>query len=149
MKNRDTRFFSAYTHAPVAQLDRALGFGPRGWGFESLRVYHFGSVAQLVEQLPLKQTVLGSSPSGPTNMYFVYIVQCADGSFYTGFTTDLEKRINVHNEGKGAKYTRARLPVQLQYAEEYNNQTDARQREYDIKQMSRREKEQLIMSKGV
>lgn len=76
--------------------------------------------------------------------HFVYILRCADGSFYTGYTTDPERRTKVHNSGKGAKYTRARLPVELIYTETFDNKTDAQRREYAIKQLTRAEKEKLV-----
>ena len=76
--------------------------------------------------------------------HFVYILKCADGSFYTGYTTDPERRTKVHNSGKGAKYTRARLPVELIYTETFDNKTDAQRREYAIKQLTRAEKEKLV-----
>lgn len=76
--------------------------------------------------------------------HYVYILRCADDSFYTGYTTDPERRTRVHNSGKGAKYTRARRPVELIYTEEYDDRTEAQRREYAIKQLSRAEKEKLI-----
>jgi putative endonuclease len=78
---------------------------------------------------------------------YVYILKCADGTYYTGWTTDPEKRVRVHNSGKGAKYTRPRRPVELIYTEEYWNKTDAQSREYAIKQLPRAKKEKLIKSK--
>lgn len=75
---------------------------------------------------------------------YVYILRCKDNSLYTGWTTNLEKRINCHNLGKGAKYTRARRPVELVYFECFNNKSDALKREYQIKQLSKQEKELLI-----
>ena len=75
---------------------------------------------------------------------FTYIVRCSDGTFYTGWTTHLEERIRVHNEGKGAKYTRSRLPVELIYWEEFETKQEAMSREAAIKRLSRREKEELI-----
>jgi putative endonuclease len=77
-------------------------------------------------------------------MYAVYIVRCADGTLYTGYTTDIERRVEEHNDGTGAKYTRGRGPVTLMYIEEYTSRSAAQQREYEIKQLSRGEKEQLI-----
>ena len=62
-------------------------------------------------------------------MNYVYIFECADQTFYTGWTNDLEKRIKTHNEGKGAKYTKYRLPVKLIYYEEFENKIDAMKRE--------------------
>lgn len=77
-------------------------------------------------------------------MYYVYIVECSDGTLYTGFTPDIEERIKKHNRGQGAKYTRGRTPVTLKYQEQYADKSPAMQREYEIKQLSREEKELLI-----
>lgn len=78
--------------------------------------------------------------------YYTYILRCADGTLYTGFTTDLSARVRVHNgEGKGgAKYTRSRRPVSLAYYEEYESAHEARVRECAIKRLTRLEKEQLV-----
>ena len=76
--------------------------------------------------------------------HYVYILKCADGTYYTGWTTDPERRVKVHNSGKGAKYTRSRRPVELIYTEEYDEKTKAQSREYAIKQLTRTEKEELI-----
>lgn len=77
-------------------------------------------------------------------MNYTYIVECDDGSLYTGWTNDLEKRIKAHNAGKGAKYTKSRLPVKLVYSEIFETKEDAMSREYAIKQLSRKEKLLLI-----
>jgi len=77
-------------------------------------------------------------------MYYTYIVECKDGTFYTGWTTDVTRRIIEHNEGKGAKYTRARNPVQLRHYEEFMTKQEAMKREYAIKQLSRKQKMQLF-----
>ena len=77
-------------------------------------------------------------------MAFTYILECADGTLYTGWTTDIEKRLLVHNEGRGAKYTRARLPVKLAYMEKLQTNQLARQRECAIKKLTRNEKLNLI-----
>ena len=77
-------------------------------------------------------------------MNYVYILECKDGTYYTGWTNNLEKRLKAHNEGKGAKYTKARLPVSLIYYEEFQLKEDAMRREYAIKQMTRIEKGGLI-----
>mgnify|MGYP001546619173 FL=1 len=81
-------------------------------------------------------------------MYFVYIVKCADDTFYTGIATELERRIEEHHgSDKGAKYTRVRRPVSLVYSEEYPDRSSASKREYEIKKkMSRAEKLKLIES---
>ena len=76
--------------------------------------------------------------------YYIYMLRCADGSLYTGWTTDPEKRAAAHNAGKGAKYTRSRRPGELVYSETFDDKIAAQRREYAIKQLSRREKEKLI-----
>lgn len=79
-------------------------------------------------------------------MNYTYILKCSDGSFYTGWTNDLEKRVKTHSEGKGAKYTRGRTPVQLVYYEEFSDKKDAMKREYYIKKLNRSKKLELINS---
>lgn len=79
-------------------------------------------------------------------MNYTYILECADHTLYTGWAVDLNKRIDVHNAGKGAKYTRARLPVKLVYYECFETKQEAMAREYVIKQMSREKKLELIKS---
>lgn len=79
-------------------------------------------------------------------MNYTYIIKCADNTLYTGWTTNLKKRIDCHNSGKGAKYTRTRIPVTLAYYEAFSTKQEAMRREYQIKQLSRREKEALIAS---
>ena len=78
--------------------------------------------------------------------WFVYIVECSDGSLYTGITNDLNKRIATHNKGRGAKYTRNRLPVVLKKQWEVNDRSEASKMEYQIKQLKRDEKLKLILS---
>ena len=77
-------------------------------------------------------------------MNYTYILKCNDGTLYCGWTNNLEKRLKAHNEGKGAKYTRSRLPVTLVYYEEFETSVDAQRREYQIKQMTREEKLKLL-----
>ena len=77
-------------------------------------------------------------------MYFAYLVRCADGTLYGGYTTDLQKRLAAHNSGKGAKYTRSRLPVELVYFEEHETKEEAMRREWAIKHMPRQEKLALL-----
>ncbi|NLL70819.1 MAG: GIY-YIG nuclease family protein [Epulopiscium sp.] len=79
-------------------------------------------------------------------MCYIYILECSDHTLYTGWTKDLEKRLKTHQKGKGAKYTRARLPVKLVYFEKHKDQISAQKREYEIKQMTRKEKLKLICS---
>ena len=75
---------------------------------------------------------------------YAYIVECADGTLYSGWTNDLEKRIAAHNAGQGAKYTRSRRPVTLRYYEEFEDKSEALRREAALKKMSRAEKLKLI-----
>lgn len=77
-------------------------------------------------------------------MYYVYIVKCSDNTLYTGYTNDLKKRLAAHNSGKGAKYTKSRLPVKMVYSEEYEEKSEAMKREYAIKKLTRKQKEKLI-----
>lgn len=77
-------------------------------------------------------------------MNYTYILKCADETLYCGWTNDLEKRLKAHNSGKGAKYTRSRLPVILVYYEEFETAKEAQKREYQIKNLSRKEKLKLI-----
>ena len=76
--------------------------------------------------------------------WFVYILRCSDDTFYTGLTDDVPRRRDVHNSGKGAKYTRGRLPVQVVYTEECESYSAALKREYAIKQLTRQQKQALI-----
>jgi len=76
--------------------------------------------------------------------HFVYMLECADGSLYTGYTTNVERRVRQHDDGDGAKYTRGRTPVELVHVEGYDSQSAAMAREYEVKQFDRREKESLI-----
>jgi len=80
-------------------------------------------------------------------MNYTYILKCKDDSLYTGWTNDLKKRITSHNAGKGAKYTKARRPVELVYYEEFQTREEAMKREYAINQLSRKEKEALIKTR--
>ncbi|MCI2928262.1 GIY-YIG nuclease family protein [Staphylococcus hominis] len=76
--------------------------------------------------------------------HFVYIVRCSDNSLYTGYTNNIEVRINKHNAGKGAKYTKTRRPVVLVYQEMYDTKSEALRREYEIKTFTRQKKLKLI-----
>lgn len=80
-------------------------------------------------------------------MNWVYMLRCGDGSLYTGWTNDIEHRVKMHSEGKGGKYTRAHLPVELVYTECYETPTEARSREVKIKRLSREKKLRLIERK--
>lgn len=77
-------------------------------------------------------------------MNYTYILKCADGTLYTGWTNNLEKRLEAHNSGKGGHYTRAHRPVELVYSEAYETKEEAMRREYAIKHLSRKEKIKLM-----
>lgn len=77
-------------------------------------------------------------------IHYVYILRCSDKTYYTGYTNNLEKRIKQHNDGKGAKYTKGKRPVKLIYTEEFYDKSVAMKREYQIKQLTRKEKEKLF-----
>lgn len=81
-------------------------------------------------------------------MNYTYLLRCSDGSLYCGWTNCLEKRIEAHNAGKGAKYTKGRGPVVLAYVEEFESREAAMKREAAIKKLTRREKMQLIQEEG-
>ena len=78
------------------------------------------------------------------NTWKLYILRCGDGTLYTGITTDVEKRLEAHRTGKGAKYTRGRGPLELVYREDCGDHSAALKREIEIKRLSREEKEKLI-----
>jgi len=77
--------------------------------------------------------------------WYVYIVECSDGTLYTGITTDINRRLNQHNSGKGAKYTSIRRPVKLMSVSEVGDRSDASKEEYRIKQLTRKEKFEYIL----
>lgn len=79
---------------------------------------------------------------------FTYILKCSDGTYYTGWTNDIEKRLRNHNAGKGCRYTRTRCPVELMYLEESDTKEEAMSREWHIKRLTRKEKEKLIAEGG-
>lgn len=89
-----------------------------------------------------------SSPSekesASDDAHYVYVIECSDGSYYTGYTTDVERRLAEHNDGDGAKYTRGRSPVELVHVERFDSQSAALQREHAIKQLHRSAKEALV-----
>lgn len=75
---------------------------------------------------------------------YMYLLECADGSLYCGWTNHLEERVRAHNEGRGAKYTKSRRPVTLVYYEEFATKQEAMQREWAVKQLDRKKKRELI-----
>ena len=79
-------------------------------------------------------------------MHYVYIVQCVDGTLYTGYAVDLDKRIDAHNAGRGAKYTAGRRPVALVYSESFDSKSHALKREHELKRQTRARKQTLITS---
>ncbi len=78
-------------------------------------------------------------------MNYTYILKCSDGTYYTGWTNDLKKRLESHNNGTGSKYTRCRLPVEVVYYECFDSKQEAMKREAAIKKLTRKAKEQLIL----
>lgn len=80
--------------------------------------------------------------------YYIYILECADNTLYTGYTNDLENRLKAHNEGKGAKYTKGRLPVKLVYSESFDDKKEAMSREWFIKHRLTREEKLELIKKG-
>ena len=79
-------------------------------------------------------------------MWYLYILRCRDGTLYTGITTDVEKRLEAHRSGKGAKYTRGRSPLELVYQEECGEHSAALRREHEIKSLPREEKLKLLQN---
>lgn len=79
-------------------------------------------------------------------MNYTYMVECSDGTFYTGWTTCLERRVMEHNRGSGAKYTKSRTPVKLIYYEIFDTKQEAMRREAAIKKLTRKQKQELIKS---
>lgn len=79
---------------------------------------------------------------------YTYIVRCKDNSLYVGWTNNLEKRMKAHNEGKGAKYTKPRRPVELVYYEVFTTKQEAMSREYHLKKLSHKEKEKLVQKES-
>ncbi len=81
-------------------------------------------------------------------MNYTYIVKCRDATLYTGWTTDLDRRVSAHNDGKGAKYTKTRRPVELVYFESFETKQGAMRREWEIKRLSRKDKLKLIKERN-
>ena len=79
---------------------------------------------------------------------YTYLLRCADGTFYSGWTNHLKERVRIHNEGRGAKYTKGRRPVELVYYEEFATRQEAMKREWAIKRLSRKDK-QLLIERGI
>jgi putative endonuclease len=77
--------------------------------------------------------------------HFFYVLTCKDGSFYGGYTNNLKRRIHLHNEGKGAKYTRGRGPVSLTFFKRFSNKSDALKAEWQFKKLTRKRKEEFLM----
>ncbi|MBR6527367.1 MAG: GIY-YIG nuclease family protein [Lachnospiraceae bacterium] len=90
-------------------------------------------------EAPVEKTV-----EKPAETNYTYLLRCADGSLYAGWTNDLEKRLEAHQSGKGGKYTKAHLPVELVYHETFDTKEEAMRREYELKQMTKAQKEALV-----
>jgi putative endonuclease len=80
--------------------------------------------------------------------FYVYILQCSDGSFYTGYTKNLEQRTRLHQNGKGAKYTKAHKPQRVAYVENFDSRSNAMKREREIKKLSHQQKQDLVNSQN-
>ncbi|OLS34571.1 endonuclease [Alkalihalophilus pseudofirmus] len=80
--------------------------------------------------------------------HYVYILECSDHSWYTGYTTDVGRRLDMHSSGKGAKYTKGRGPFRLKYVQEFETKKEALQAEYAIKKLSRKQKERYVLESG-
>lgn len=80
--------------------------------------------------------------------WYVYVLRCADDTFYTGYARDLDARVKTHNAGRGAKYTRGRLPVEVLYHETFDTQSEAMSREIKLKKLTRRQKQALVNQQG-
>lgn len=96
-------------------------------------------------QAETSRRVKGLKMPEENSFWFVYILRCSDGSFYTGITKNIEQRLKAHNAGNGAKYTRGRKPVALLFQERHPNLSSARRREEEIKKLERRNKEKLVL----
>ena len=118
-------------------MQNKMGQGKFNWGRGNFQI----------PPSPIKWYNVDNFQSKGITMNYTYILRCRDNSLYTGWTNDLTKRVEMHNAGKGAKYTKARLPVELVYYEEHETKEDAMRREYAIKQLSKAEKEKLIITK--
>ena len=101
-------------------------------------------MAQDPQTFPGSSIDMGEAEFGSPAGWFTYILECSGGSYYTGVTTDLKTRVDRHNSGKGAKYTRARRPVVLVYFEPYLDEKNARRRERELKGWRRGKKERLV-----
>jgi putative endonuclease len=93
--------------------------------------------------------IMADLPPEHAQAHFVYMLQCANGSFYTGYTTNVDKRVATHNAGKGARYTRAHLPVTLLASWSFPTKRDALRAEYAIKQLTRQQKVELIKGQTI
>ncbi len=90
----------------------------------------------------------GVGRTGKKKEWYLYILKCRDGTFYTGITTDIERRLDRHNKGLASKYTARRLPVEIVIVEKCGEKSDALKHEYRLKQKSRKEKEEYIAEHG-
>lgn len=99
---------------------------------------HYYEVEEFVELI--------NQVDGEVTMNYIYIIECKDGTLYTGWTVNIEKRLEKHNSGTGAKYTKSRFPVTLRYLEEYSSKEEAMKREWQIKKLKRSKKLELCQS---
>lgn len=99
-------------------------------------------------QAPTSMSMSSDSDAPCVDGHYVYVVKCSDGTYYTGYTTNVKRRVEEHDEGMGAKYTRGRRPITLLHVESFETQSDAMQREYEIKQLQRAAKERLVRAES-
>jgi putative endonuclease len=99
---------------------------------------------KMLKALQAKEPVSGGGVKEPDD-WELYILKCSDGSFYTGVTKDIERRLKMHQDGKASKYTRARRPVELLYHEYCGSRTQALVRECAVKELPRKKKEELVL----
>ena len=135
-------------NALLAQLDRASGYGPEGQGFESLTARH-SATGYPLWRFFCSETVYAREKGGNAVGWWVYMLECRDGTLYTGCTDDIPRRLAAHNSGRGAKYTRGRGPVTLRYCEGAMDKPAALRREAALKRLSRVEKLRLIRESRV
>lgn len=123
-------------------VEAVKGVKPNLEVLENLMIYEGNNYSQEIQAI--YGDTAGSQSTKPVEIHWVYIVRCKDGTLYTGYTNHLEGRIQMHNQGKGAKYTRGRRPVTLVYCEQFSDKGQALRREIALKKMNRKSKLALV-----
>jgi DNA mismatch endonuclease (patch repair protein) len=127
--------------------DRASRAALRKDGWSVLKVWEGELMRKRTREKWLEKIRTHLAASGSSRSWFVYLLRCADGTLYTGITTDLDRRLAAHNGGTGAKYTRGRGPVEIVWSKKTKDGTTARKLEVSLKKLSREAKEKLILTK--